>query len=103
MQGWQLQKECVGRVQQFAEAGQLGHDYLILVQHNPVYTLGTSPISVSTTARCYMLWTVSPLTTLAVRRRWQQRGACEVRPQVSTSMAASDVYRTSQTFPRCRY
>ena len=44
MQGWQLQKECLGRVQQFAAAGQLGHDYLILLQHNPVYTLGTSPL-----------------------------------------------------------
>jgi lipoyl(octanoyl) transferase len=39
-QGWQLQKECLGHVQQFAAAGQLGHDYLIILQHNPVYTLG---------------------------------------------------------------
>jgi hypothetical protein len=44
MQGWQLQKECLGHVQQFAAAGQLGHDYLIVLQHNPVYTLGTSPL-----------------------------------------------------------
>lgn len=87
MQGWQLQKECLGRVQQFAEAGQLGHDYLILLQHNPVYTLGTSPLGHESSSNpgavdcnkpgCIELYRIQ-VSIPAVHRRWQQRGACEV-------------------------
>ena len=40
LQGWSLQKRCLQRVKHFAEHGQPGHDYLIMLQHHPVYTLG---------------------------------------------------------------
>lgn len=39
-QGWSLQKQCLQKVKQFAEDGQPGHDYLIMLQHHPVFTLG---------------------------------------------------------------
>ena len=41
-QGWELQRQCLNRVRRFAEEGVGGDDYLIILQHQPVFTLGVS-------------------------------------------------------------
>lgn len=88
-QGWSLQKRCLQRVKHFAEDGQPGHDYLIVLQHYPVFTLGAAKHA---RTRCSMklaalreesgvhAWRIYPPSRAAAarRRRRQQRGACKV-------------------------